>query len=224
MPTQNPHRNIATLHALLCGLAIVAFAAPAFAEVGVIDEPALDNVSMPAGEILIQAVAEPHKKFGMTLDVGVPEVLGVSFLYSPLPWLTLHTGLTSDLGSAGLRGGITFAPWRYWIRPTLTLEGGYTFNGDATVLTKLFGHQGSELEELSYGYANAHLGVELGSERVRFFLRGGISYVAASLGDVVQNPEPSTTAPSGSSTTVVLKNPSLSYFGPTGKIGLAVYF
>jgi len=216
-------RKKATRSALLCGLAVFAFSSTVLADNAAIDEPGLDNEGTPAGELVIQAAVEPHKKFGVALDVGVPEVIGASFLYSPLHWLTLSTGITSDIGSAGLRAGVTFSPWRYWIRPTVTLEGGYTFNGNATMLTKLFGYNGTELEELSYGYGNAHLGVEMGSERIRFFLRGGISYVSAALGDVEQKPEPSAES-GGSSTTVVLKSPSLSYFGPTGKIGLAVYF
>jgi hypothetical protein len=132
-------------------------------------------------------LVESRTFLGVSLDAGVPDGAGVSLVVRPLRWLRLHLGATTTTFSTGVRGGLALVPFHFWITPSLNLDAGYLPEGDANLLVRTFGGDPSfgtpALEKVSYAYANAHVGLEVGSpRRFSFFVRGGLSYVDGALG------------------------------------------
>jgi hypothetical protein len=185
--------------------------------------PAVDVSPAPpppvveAAPVSLPSVELP--KFGMYLDAGVPDGVGLSVAYRPLPWLRVHAGGIFNVISPGVRGGVTFSPIDFVIRPTATLEAGHFFQGDARwILGDGASGPGSEvLSAVSYSFGNAHLGFELGSRNVAFLLRGGISYLDGSLPNALSGIA-SPRSPSSSQAV------HLRVLGPSAKLGLVVYF
>jgi prepilin-type processing-associated H-X9-DG protein len=121
---------------------------------------------------------------GLSLDAGLPDGAGLSVMVMPLSWLRLHVGGLFNGLSGGVRVGVvlTVSPNVFRaVRPLLALDAGYMFAGSAklftndTILTSLFGN-------ISYLFADGHVGVELGSKNFAFVLRGGLSYIDVSFG------------------------------------------
>lgn len=131
--------------------------------------------------------------FGASVDVGVPDFLGVNFVYRPLSFLRLQGGvLTNGLG-LGARAGVSLVPLNFVVSPSLTLEYGHYFESDSRTFLRALGVSLGQAEpalaRFSYGFANAHLGLEAGSERFQFSLRLGLSYLNTSLngsGDLIE--------------------------------------
>jgi hypothetical protein len=157
------------------------------------------------------------------VSIGAPDGFGIAVGARPLHWLRLHFGLLENMVSPGLYGGVTFIPLPYWISPTVSLEGGHFFEGNANALVGWFAHQSQLdlplLRSVGYDFATAHVGVELGSRRCVFFLHGGASYVSGSLTHVQESLQPA-----AGSTTVVARAISVKVIGPSAKLGLAIYF
>jgi hypothetical protein len=116
----------------------------------------------------------------------------------------------------------------FGVGPSLTLEAGHFFDGDANGVARAFAGDAYKdsplLRRLGYDYVNAHLGVELGARRVTFFIHGGVSYaraqihdansaLASDLGDKL----------SPNMAVAVKQDPSVRIFGPSLKLGLLVY-
>ena len=121
--------------------------------------------------------------------------------------------------SPGLRGGISLVPFYYWITPSLTVEAGHYFEGDATWIARRLTSDRSLdpiFRQVGYDFGNAHLGLELGSPRsVSFFLSAGISYVQMGSGvqqAIINDP------------TIQASDVRLSGVIPSAKLGLLVYF
>lgn len=120
--------------------------------------------------------------FGISLDAGVPSGLGVSAVVRPLPWLRVHGGGATNGAGFGIRGGIGLAPVQWFLTPTLNLQAGHFFEGDARGIASKFillpDYGDEALKRLNYTYFNAHLGLEIGSQSgFAFFLRGGPSWI-----------------------------------------------
>jgi hypothetical protein len=75
------------------------------------------------------------------------------------------------------------------------------------------------LRDFSYDYANAHLGLELGSTRVAFFIRGGLSYVKSTLHNVQLALQQAT-----GDASLRANDVGITYRGPSAKLGFIVYF
>ena len=120
---------------------------------------------------------------GLILDAGVPDGANLGLVARPFSWLRLHAGGSYNLVSAGVRGGVSYVPFNYWIVPTLTVEGGHFFDGNARSSIKAIAGLDVEYapEKVSYTYANGHLGLEFGGDWYTIFLRGGMSFVHASV-------------------------------------------
>jgi hypothetical protein len=122
-------------------------------------------------------------KLGAMLDVGLPDGIMGGLSFRPQPWLRLQAGAGSNAVSPGIRGGVVLVP--FGTGPSLTLEAGHYFEGDANGLIASFA--GSEYrnnavaERVGYQFANVHAGFEVGQERFTFFLHGGISYLHTQL-------------------------------------------
>lgn len=172
--------------------------------------------------------ARPLPCWGAMLDVGAPDGATASVVARPLRWLRLHAGAGTNSMSAGVRGGVTVVPFA--VGPSLTLEAGHYAEGNANQLTRRLGIGGSTdnptLARVGYDYVNAHAGVELGLERVVFFLRGGFSYIGTRLHDVggaLQGATPAGQDSSQQTTIIVKQDPSIRVITPSAKLGLVVY-
>ena len=163
---------------------------------------------------------------GVMTDVGLPDGAGASLVVRPAKWLRLHGGGTYNMISAGLRAGATLLPFGWG--PSLTVEGGHYFDGDANGLVRKFAgssyQSNAVLERIGYDYANAHLGLELGVRRVTFYLHGGMSFIRASIHNVDQAIQSGTASDGSSSTQLTVKqDPTIRAFTPSAKLGLIVY-
>ena len=157
---------------MLFGMAAVAMACA----VGMAPPP-LVEAAVP-----LPATSRALPRLGVMVDVGLPDGAGASLLYRPLPGLRLAVGGMTNAVSAGLRAGLTLEPLRTFVRPSLTLEGGHYFEGNANAVARRVSGDPSFdsqlLERFSYDFANAHLGLEIGAaRRLSFFLHAGVSRV-----------------------------------------------
>jgi len=155
---------------------------------------------------------------GASVDAGVPDGMAASVALRPWQWLRIQAGGMHNTLSPGLRGGISLVPFYFWITPSLTVEAGHYFEGDATwIARRLTSNRSLDplFRQVGYDFGNAHLGLELGSPRgVSFFLRAGISYVQ--MGKGVQQALTDPTVQAG--------DVKLSGVIPSAKLGLLIYF
>ena len=118
-------------------------------------------------------------KLGAMLDMGVPDGIVGGVSYRPQPWLRVQVGAGSNAVSPGIRGGVVFLP--FGVGPSLTLEAGHYFEGDANgLLRSVVGAEYRDnrmAERVGYQFANLHAGFDIGEERFTFFLHGGVSYL-----------------------------------------------
>ncbi|MDB4970872.1 MAG: hypothetical protein JWN44_6561, partial [Myxococcales bacterium] len=77
-----------------------------------------------------RAAAAPLHPFGLTVEAGAPDLVGLRLTVRPRPWLRLNVGPVTDLFSAGLSAGFTLIPLRSLVSPSFTVDGGYLFDGD----------------------------------------------------------------------------------------------
>jgi hypothetical protein len=165
------------------------------------------------------------RSLGAMLDIGFPDGLMVGAAYRPWPWLRAQAGAGWNAVSAGIRGGIVIIP--FGTGPSLTLEGGHYFEGDANGIASRI--VGSEYEnnraakQVSYQFVNGHLGVDIGKEYVTFFIHGGISFAHAKLHNVNDAIGGQTNPLEGTSTSVTVNgDPTIRAWFPSFKLGLII--
>jgi hypothetical protein len=157
-------------------------------------------------------------------DAGLPDGANASLVYRPMRWLRAEAGVGYNLISPGVRGGLTLIP--FGVGPSLTVEGGHYFDGNANgTARKIAGSSFKDsalLERVGYDFANAHLGLEIGSRRMTFFLHGGMSYIRGTLHNADSVLQAGGTVPQGSQVTIK-QDPVLKVVAPSAKLGLIVY-
>ena len=118
-------------------------------------------------------------RFGAMVDLGVPSGASASAVYRPVRALRFHAGGGHNLVAPGVQAGVSLAPLATWISPTLTVEAGRFFPGDANPAVERFTGEPSELapERIGYDFASAQVGLELGREWATFYLHAGVSYL-----------------------------------------------
>jgi hypothetical protein len=126
-------------------------------------------------------------RLGVQLDAGFPGGAAAALAWRPIPQLRLDAGLTYDLVGVGVRAGATLVPWRLAVSPSLRVQAGHTFEGDAGNLvghfTTLTSQEQQALAKVSYDHLALLAGIELGDpDRVVFFVRGGIAWLWATAG------------------------------------------
>ncbi|MGN6104669.1 MAG: hypothetical protein ACTHU0_06175 [Kofleriaceae bacterium] len=188
---------------LLFVVALVAAAAPA--------AEASPDASMPS----IAAMA----------DVGLPDGATASLVYRPVRPIQLHGGVGHNAVGYGVRGGITLVPFASWCSPTLSVDVGRYFDGDAHPLARRLSGDpelsSPILDEVGYDYANAHVGLQFGQRRASFYLRAGVSRVVTHLRNLDQVSD----AMSPSSTSIHLSSdPTVEVTSVSARIGLVVFF
>jgi hypothetical protein len=162
---------------------------------------------------------------GVMADVGLPDGAGASLVVRPAKWLRLTGGGTYNLISSGLRAGASLLPFGWG--PSLSIEGGHYFEGDANGLIRRFAgasyQSNSVLERVGYDYANAHLGLDLGLRRVTFFIHAGFSYIRATVHNVDSAIQSQMSSDSSGTTLTINKDPIIRAITPSAKLGLIVY-
>jgi hypothetical protein len=143
----------------------------------------------PAG-VPPRARADVLPLFGAQVDVSFPEGIGASLAVRPIRHLRITAGGLTNVGSAGIRGGVTALPFAAPVAPSLTFEVGRIFEGNVTgpvqALLDLAIPAGF-FPRAAFLFYSAHLGLEFGSMRpVTFFLRAGLSQLEAVLVGVEQ--------------------------------------
>jgi hypothetical protein len=176
-------------------------------------------------QALVDTSASPRaRRFGMALDAGMSGMLpdvGVLFVYRPLTWMRAAAGAAHNLVRPGVKASLSLVN-PLWLPLSLTGEAGHFFEGNVNDALRRFAGQDTNLavlERVSYRYANALLGLELGSRRTTFYLRAGVTTMRMNLKNfdqVVKDAVKNDRARSS--------EPRLSYRGPTVKLGLVVYF
>ncbi len=121
-------------------------------------------------------------KFGLLLDAGFPDVLGLNAVFRPVYFARVNAGVMYNGAGPGLRAGVTVIPFDFAITPTLSFEYGHYFPGNANVTLNQMGVDTTKVEpllrRLQYDFYDLHLGVEVGSaKRFVFFLRGGLTWL-----------------------------------------------
>jgi hypothetical protein len=207
--------------------AAVAPPAPPLAESApapaVLNAPAVPY-DVTTGEAEGRAQAQP-RKYGVMLDVGVPDGVIAAFVYRPIKMARVHGGLGYNGISPGLRLGAAFLPFGWG--PSLDLSYGHYFEGDANGLVSMIAGANEEKSELlssvGYDYVNLRAGMELGGDRFTFFFRGGISWVHTTLHNIDSLLEPEDgEATNGNITIEIPKDPTLNAFAPTLQLGFIV--
>lgn len=177
-------------------------------------------------------VEEPHeesapalKHLGLTLQTGLPDGVTGSVVYRPVSWLRTHVGAGYNLIGVSVQGGLALIPFGWG--PSLTLEGGHYFDGNANGLArKMAGptfKDNALLERIGYDYANAHLGLELGERTFTFFIHGGMSYIATQVNGVNAALQDASEAEMSTTELRIGAPPKVQAFVPSMKLGFIVY-
>jgi hypothetical protein len=200
---------------LLAAAAALSWALPARAQVG---------ESLSAASAVVTPKRLPL--VGVMMDAGVPDGANASLVFRPYSWLRAHGGGGYNMISPGIRAGATLVPFASG--PSATIEAGHYFDGDANGLARRFAgstFSSALLERVGYDYANAHLGLDFGSSRVVFYIHGGMSYIRAQIHnfDTVVASEASENGGNGSTEISVKKDPTVTAWVPSAKLGLIVY-
>jgi hypothetical protein len=178
-------------------------------------------------------VARPLPSIGFMADAGVPDGMQASLVFRPWKALRLSAGGGYNMISKGVRVGATLLP--FGRGPSGTLEAGHFFEGNATgTAAKVFGPGiavsdfAPSLERVGYDFVNAHLGLDFGYKRVTFFIHGGMSYVQGhvyNIDAIINSKMPSINGQDANGLQIsVPQGATVKYIGPSGKVGLIVYF
>jgi hypothetical protein len=167
------------------------------------------------------APARGIRHFGIGLDAGAPNGLALSLVYRPWHFLRLHGGVAHNAASVGAHGGVSLIPFKFFVTPALTFEGGEFFRGGSLVDSLGIDPKASDVaKRVTYGYASLHLGLEFGSLRTfTFFIHGGLSRVWGTVDDL-SGLLANTFAVEG----VTASNATIAMTIPSAKIGFYLYF
>jgi hypothetical protein len=111
---------------------------------------------------------------GVQADVGLPDGGGVALVVRPISRVRIHAGAGHNGIAPGMRAGLTLAPLRTWFSPIVAADIGRYREGDIPMF---------EGNRAGYEYAAGRVGIEIGRERVTFFLHGGVSRVWGRVSD-----------------------------------------
>lgn len=156
--------------------------------------------------------------FGVMVDAGIPGGAGAAVVVRPWQLLRVHAGMSWNYFGFGVKGGATLVPFHWGVVPTLGLEAGHFFNSDASRVTNDATLK-EILKNVSYTFVTGDIGLEFGSQnRFVFFIRGGMSYITGPVKNVARAFQ------AGGNTNVTsAADATLSYFGPTAKLGFILY-
>ena len=160
------------------------------------------------------------------LNAGVPDGVGGSIVIRPTPRLRLHAGGGYNLIAPGICAGASLSAFPFWITPSLALEAGRSFSGNANSLAAMLSGKPSDepaLADISYDYAAARVGIEIGTSRVTFFVHAGMSVIQGNIGNLNESLQREMDG-SNPSTATVSDDANVRILSPSAKAGLVVYF
>ena len=200
---------------LLAAAALCWWVAPARAQVA---------QSLSTGPSVATPKGPP--RLGVMADAGLPDGANASLVFRPFWWLRAHGGGGYNMISSGVRAGVTLVP--FGAGPSATIEGGHYFDGNANGVAQRFAgatFHSALLDRVGYDYANAHLGLELGSRRATFYIHGGMSYIRAQIHnfDSVVASQAAANGGNGSTEVSINQDPTVKAWVPSAKLGLIVY-
>jgi len=159
----------------------------------------------------VPSAPNPYRRhFGFQLDAGIPDAFALGLVVRPIKYGRVEVAGTYNDLAKGIRGGVTVLPIFGRVL-SATLEGGKYFDGNANKFTS---KREPVLDSIGYEYANFHLGLDFGRERMTFFVHGGMSYLSADVKNL--NQQFSGQVQFGS-------DPKLTAWFPSLKLGLIVY-
>jgi hypothetical protein len=163
------------------------------------------------------------------VDAGLPDGINGAVVYRLTPRIRLHGGGSYNLISPGVRAGVSLLALRYWVTPSVTLEAGRYFAGDANPLVGgLSGKRDLDdpaLREIAYDYANGHVGLELGSSRITVYVHAGFSVLWTALRNLNESAAAVDHGTGEDTATVEFRgDPTLRVFGPSARVGVIIYF
>jgi hypothetical protein len=137
----------------------------------------------PAGEEPSRSLFYDGNRFGLQIDAGIPAGATVAFVARPWSFLRVNAGIGYDVLALGVKGGVTLVPFHWAVTPTLGLEGGHFFEGDANKFgTVSDAALRRVLTQVGYDYLSADVGLEFGSQnRFVFYVRAGITQLYGSV-------------------------------------------
>src|SRR4051812_5241213 len=157
------------------------------------DAPPAPQVEPATPGVAVEPPAPSHwytlytgKRFGLLADAGVPGGAGVAAMFRPWRFLRAAAGVSWNYLSFGFRGAVTFVPFEGTLTPTLHLEGGHFFAGDASRFSSNAGAK-VVLRSVPEDYLSASIGLEIGSqEKFVFFVRAGLSWIRSEAQDIAE--------------------------------------
>jgi hypothetical protein len=155
------------------------------------------------------------RHFGLQLDGGFPGGAGLAAVFRPYSAFRFDAGANYDLAGFGVRGGASFIPFEWAVTPTLNVEGGHYFDGDASRFATSPGAR-VLLSHVQHDFVTTSLGLEFGSQqRFVFFLRGGMSWIWSGASNVreavtAQDPNTGSHVVSAGNVSVFARAPSVS--------------
>ncbi len=178
----------------------------------------------------LHAPASAERRVGVMLDVGLPDGISGSVVFRPRDNVRLHAGASYNLISPGVRVGATLRAERF-ITPSLAVEVGHYLSGNANlVIGRLNGDPNLDeplLRDISYDYANAQLGLELGTSRFTFVVHGGLSWVRMTVHDLQESIDSHMDGEQsmvGAPSVEIRSDPKLRVIAPSARVGMVVYF
>lgn len=209
-----------------CRLAAAAAVVAGLTVVGAPTSPHAAPATPVAHEaVAAKAAPKPSRlpRFGIMADAGLPDGANASIVVRPWRLLRLHGGLGYNGISKGVRGGATFVPFNTWFTPTLSVDYGRYFEGDANPLAaRLSGDpefHSDLLERVGYDYANAHVGLSFGKKWATFYLQAGASRIAGNVRNLN-----AVTSGDGMSTSVSFNtDPKVEIWSVSARLGFVFY-
>lgn len=215
----------------ICSLAACAILPTvSFAQFSSFGELASSSTPAPVKSKPISPEGPKYSKIGLLVDAGFPGGLGASIVVRPVYVLRLQAGAQFNGISGGFKLGATLVPLPFYspVAPSITIEGGYLFSGNATS-SKLISSQvpadfAPLVSGINYGFINVHGGIEFNSKKhFTFFIHGGFSYLDLKMSSVGSTANPLLTYSSQGVTTNI-SNPSFKGLTPSASIGIIIYF
>jgi hypothetical protein len=172
-----------------------------------------------------EGLAKQPPRWGLKIEGAFPEGLAASAVFRPVSEVRLWAGPAWNYVAWGVQGGVTLVPWHLGISPLLSLEAGRYMNADATFLAKTSSGIPQQvkplLKNVSYDYAAAHLGIEIGTrDAFAISIAAGLAYVALTANGTTSTEGNVNGAPA----TVTFRDPHLHGTVPSAKLGLQLWF
>jgi hypothetical protein len=199
------------------------------------EAPVADAAVITAVDTGPAAPAAPRSLpwLGIMADVGVPDGMQGSLVLRPWRALRASVGGGYNMISKGVRVGVTLLP--FGRGPSGTLEVGRYFEGNGNAAAAQFlgagvsdSFLGPAFQRVGYDFVNAHLGLDFGYKRATFYIHGGMSYVEGkvhNIDQVINHTTPMINGQDANGLEIsVPQGATVKYIGPSGKIGLIVYF